>query len=120
LVAVQQYFEAKSSYASTSSMGFDVIILDLDMPIMNGFEACKRICMGFGSEDLQQIIRIASRGLIPGEDDAKEEHADDLSPCSEKPYIIALSGLITDSVVDKGIECGFDNFSKPTIFILFS
>lgn len=29
--------------------GFDVILLDLDMPIMNGFEACQRMREGPGS-----------------------------------------------------------------------
>ena len=39
LVALEQYFKVDQS----ESQQFDVIILDLDMPIMNGYEACKRI-----------------------------------------------------------------------------
>ncbi len=39
MVAVQNYVTYKAK--NYSQGGYDVIILDLDMPIMNGFEACK-------------------------------------------------------------------------------
>ncbi len=32
--------------------------------------------------------------------------------CKEKVYILALSGLITDNVIEKGSKRGFDDFSK--------
>jgi CheY-like chemotaxis protein len=46
---------------------FDVILLDLDMPIMNGYEACRRLRQtegDGGGEDLQQIFRIESKGKL--------------------------------------------------------
>lgn len=33
-----------------------------------------------------------------------------------KPFIIALSALITDSVIEKGIKSGFDDYSKCIYF----
>ena len=39
----------------------DLIILDLDMPIMNGFEACKRIRYGKGKKIITELFRIGEK-----------------------------------------------------------
>lgn len=56
LVAVQLYQQA-----SVQGKHFDVIILDLDMPIINGFEACKRIRKSDDRENLMQLIQIDTK-----------------------------------------------------------
>jgi hypothetical protein len=33
-------------------------------------------------------------------------------------YIVALSGLITDNIIEKGTKCGFDDFSKIAFKII--
>jgi CheY-like chemotaxis protein len=43
MIAVDRYMESQRKKTSTETRPFDVILLDLDMPIMNGFEACRRI-----------------------------------------------------------------------------
>ena len=43
------------------SKDFDVIILDLDMPIMNGFEACIKIRKGDENESIQELFRIENK-----------------------------------------------------------
>lgn len=50
----------KNFHAHKENMPFDVIILDLDMPIMNGFEACQRIRNkdDSGGGDLKLIFMI--------------------------------------------------------------
>jgi CheY-like chemotaxis protein len=41
---------------------FDVVVLDINMPIMDGFEACKRIHAYFNSIDYQKESEII--GLV--------------------------------------------------------
>jgi CheY-like chemotaxis protein len=50
LVAVNKSREAK----------YDVILLDLDMPIMNGYEACKRIREG-GREEIKELMIVRKK-----------------------------------------------------------
>ena len=88
---------------------FDVILLDLDMPIMNGFEACVRLRQGEGKgEDLQQIFRIESKAKVNGGSD----EIDMLREINDRVLIIALSALITDSIIEKIKASGFDDYSK--------
>ena len=84
-----------------------MIILDLDMPIMNGFDACKRFRHDQNA-GLKDLMRISSRFDIEQIEEQKE------IPFKREILIIALSGLITDSIVEKGKACGFDDFSKHT------
>jgi CheY-like chemotaxis protein len=86
------------AYNRSRQRAFDVIILDLDMPIMSGFEACQKIRAyeeegGEGITDLLQI----------GKNFARDESATqsllhfNQEPVSRfQPLIIALSALITD------------------------
>ena len=88
-----------------------MIILDLDMPIMNGFDACKRIRQD-PKAGLKELVRIHSRLHIENSSELIEEQKE--NPFQREILIIALSGLITDSIVEKGKACGFDDFSKHT------
>lgn len=38
-----QYNKMSPKFDKDEPLHFDIIILDLNMPIMNGYEACKRI-----------------------------------------------------------------------------
>jgi CheY-like chemotaxis protein len=40
LIAIELFQENKLLSKQDKSLPYDVIILDLDMPIMNGYEAC--------------------------------------------------------------------------------
>ena len=48
MIAVEKYLDFHRR-----GQAFDVIMLDLDMPIMNGFEACQQIRKQDSGDDLQ-------------------------------------------------------------------
>lgn len=88
---------------------------------MNGFEACKKLKMmhgeamvGEGSNMLQQLVSLNSKVEI----NTLEHMVDDQIP--KRPLIVALSALITDSIVEKIVKAGFDNFSKNSILHFYS
>ena len=71
---------------------YDVIMLDLDMPIMNGYEACAKIRQG-GSMEIAELFKIVQC---------------DNTHRQKQPLVIAYSALINLEVQDKCAECGFD------------
>lgn len=107
-----------------------MIVLDLDMPIMNGYEACQRLRQGEKKADLQEIFQIKKRsiaeevitiaeapssnpiGPTTGAAAASEESKNN---ANQKLFIVALSGLITEAVKEKGLKCGFDDFIETPI-----
>jgi CheY-like chemotaxis protein len=96
---------------------FDVIILDLDMPIVNGFEACMRLRQSEGKgggEDLQQIFRIESKAKKNG----GSSEIDIQREITDRVIIIALSALITDSIIEKIKACGFDDYSMLLVVLI--
>ena len=86
-----------------------MIILDLDMPIMNGFDACKRIRQD-PKAGLKELVRIHSR--LHNESSSEQIEDQKENPFQKEVLIIALSGLITDSIIELGKACGFNDFSK--------
>jgi CheY-like chemotaxis protein len=101
----------KKVKANQYALPFDVIILDLDMPIMNGFEACLKLRQGEGSgggQELQQIFRIETKAKLKN---AGGGDTTILGDINERLLIIAVSALITDSIVEKIKKCGFDDYS---------
>jgi CheY-like chemotaxis protein len=102
-VAVEQ-----NQHAVAQGDPFDVIILDLDMPIMNGFEACHQIRKSREDKgNLMQLIQIDKRKKLSGAagGDMSEEEGveqDLLEKLPDLTLIIALSGLITESIIEKG------------------
>lgn len=101
----------KKLKADQNALPFDVILLDLDMPIMNGFEACLKLRQGEGSgggQDLQQIFRIDTKSKLNNAGGGDTSKLDDIN---ESLLIIAVSALITDSIVEKIKKCGFDDYS---------
>ena len=94
-----------------------MIILDLDMPIMNGFDACKRIRQD-PKVGLKELVRISSRYHIEDSSELIEEQKENFF--QKEVVIIALSGLITDSVIEHGKACGFNDFSKLFLALIQS
>lgn len=132
----------KFNQRSASGMGFDLIILDLDMPIMSGYEACKKIRGTDNTTGIKDILLIDQKFLPrhPGQSKFAHKHAaqnaalmqglspvlngssffgqDAPSPCGQNkggslpPLIIALSALVEESTRVKCLDCGFDDVSK--------
>ena len=88
------------------------------MPIMNGYEACTRIRKNTAKESIRELLGFGgavqrrSTQLVGGPViDHRSNLQDDDLP-KEKVLIVALSGLITESVIERGQKCGFDEFSN--------
>jgi CheY-like chemotaxis protein len=95
--------------------GYDVVILDLDMPIMNGYEACTRIRKNLAKESIRELLGFGGNKRtthLGGPLIDRVFMNDEEEQNAERLYIVALSGLITEAVVEKGTRCGFDGFSK--------
>lgn len=88
-------------------------MLDLDMPIMNGFEACMRIKQAEGNggaaEDLQKIFQIDNKNKI---NSGSGGDGEDGRESGKEVFIIAISALITESIKEKIKASGFDDFSN--------
>ena len=101
---------------------YDVIVLDLDMPIMSGYEACRKIKMK-GDNAIKDILHIDQSILRMKRFDEEESKAH-LGPGSffcamedgalgfQQPLLVALSALVTEQVAQRCLECGFDEVSK--------
>lgn len=93
------------------------------MPIMNGYDACSKIRKGTAKETIQQLVFIGSlrKTQLVGAGSSQQNELYEASEVqrqqrqNQRLFIVALSGLITQSVIDQGTKCGFDDFSKLTI-----
>jgi CheY-like chemotaxis protein len=108
-------------YSESIGKPYDLIILDLDMPIMNGYEACQKIRRVGVHESIKELLRIETKKKIGGVVQKRKVTDNDIieDRNKEKIYIVALSGLITDNVIEKGSKCGFDDFSNFSFLIIF-
>ena len=108
-------------YSESIGKPYDLIILDLDMPIMNGFEACQMIRRVGVHESIKELLRIETKKKIGGVVQKRKVTDNDIieDRNKEKIYIVALSGLITDNVIEKGSKCGFDDFSNFLLLLFF-
>lgn len=78
---------------NTENYRFDFIVLDLEMPIMNGYVTCQKICE-FYSKD-EKFFKNQSKS------DIWEE-------INERPLIIACTGCLNESIELEAKSCGFD------------
>ena len=72
-------FEAVKFVEDEGSQNIDFILLDLDMPILDGFEAC------------QQLIKYYDEKMEP------------------RPMIVAYSGFVDEHIKLQALNTGFDD-----------
>ena len=94
-----QAFEILSK--QTEDNLFDIVILDLNMPISDGFETCKNIVKFFKDKGIFKIDQSYVSNL-------SSSHGSSLPFKYFKPVIVALSSLITKSIEKKTEEAGFN------------
>ena len=97
---------------------FDFILLDLDMPILNGFDTCKRI-LSILDDNKTQLFHTSSLSKITDKVDKSGTFNEDFGEVTEldvinslkeesKPLLIAYTELLDDEVVKKCQNYGFD------------
>ena len=102
---------------------FNVIILDLSMPILNGFDACTKILAlfkdikspKFVSNNLDKNKKISvsmsnSSNLIQRSDSIGYRASMNSQDFVLKPVMIACSGYLDEKTQEKIENCGFDDF----------
>lgn len=99
LVALEKYREKENLY--------DMILLDLDMPIMSGYEACQMI-RSLSNNDAACAIK----GLFKIVQESKLLLDDEEKSKPPKILIIAYSGYVNAEVVERCLASGFDDVSK--------
>ena len=114
---------------------FDVVILDLNMPILDGYEACKQILQIYKEFNDKQIRLIGKqRECLDNEQNSSEGHSQHSSMLSlsdmllinkaknmklqlqdfnydyveRRPIMIASSAFISDKIQENCISIGFD------------
>ena len=103
---------------------FNVIILDLSMPILNGFDACTKIgalfkdikSLKFESNNLDKNKKILSvsmsnsSNLIQSSDSFGYRASMNSQDLVLKPVMIACSGYLDEKTQENIENCGFDDF----------
>lgn len=75
----QEAYDLVTSTHHHKLQNFDLIVLDLTMPILDGFDACRKIISFFDNQNVVQM-----------------------------PHIIALTGYLNDRIEKECEEVGFD------------
>ena len=75
-------------------MTFDLIILDLNMPVTDGFEACEK------------ILKLCSISSISNNNKSAKIMGNNMEVY--KPHIVAVSSYIDSKTYTKAQESGFD------------
>lgn len=89
---------------------FDLIVLDLNMPISNGYEACKNIVNLYA--DNKQLFKLMKEESMSNviEQNQKSYDSLHLQDTDLKPIIVACtSDIIDDNLLQKLFKIGFDN-----------
>ena len=90
----------------------DFVLLDLDMPIMNGFEACQQIIDFFSNKNIfkPEKTKKHQRGYKKknfSEKSIAESVNEIIEDMYMHPLMVAYSGLVNDDVRKKCYEAGF-------------
>jgi CheY-like chemotaxis protein len=81
----------------------DLILLDLDMPIMNGYEACRKIeTLADESKNLFKVVKD-----ISSKSSSNSELMEFAKEVQNYPIIIAYSGLVNNEVRKQCEKAGF-------------
>lgn len=84
---------------------YDLVVLDLDMPVCDGFEACKSICKHF--ENKYVPLRRSSNRHTSGTGRMKDYI----------PIIVAVSGFIDAATENKIEDSGFNSFFEAPLSV---
>ena len=88
----------------------DFVLLDLDMPIMDGFESCKQIFSLFQGSDM--LFKLEDEN--PPE---KRSVSNIIEDMFTQPLMVAFSGLVNDEVTSKAMKLGFDEIIEAPLTI---
>ncbi len=94
---------------------YDLILLDLDMPILNGFDACKQIREAESgiSHGLYTLLRVEMNH------DLNMSHytLNLLQSHQERrgPLIIALTAFLTAETIERCRDCGFNDWIESPL-----
>ena len=93
-------------------MKLDFVLLDLDMPIMNGFEACRQIIDFFSNSNIfkPEKTKKLERGYKKrnlSDKSIAESVNEIIEDMYMHPLMVAYSGLVNDDVRRKCKEAGF-------------
>jgi CheY-like chemotaxis protein len=84
----------------SKTKNYDFIILDLDMPIMDGFETCAKIRKKH-EQEIQDLLLVNVESVENSQKYNKKQ-----------PIIIALSAFVNSEVIVKTASVGFDFCGK--------
>jgi CheY-like chemotaxis protein len=83
---------------------YDLVILDLDMPVCDGYDAC------------QQIKMLFTKQVIPAQD-YETDHKFGGTLADYIPWIVAVSGYIDADTENKIQQTGFDSYFEQPLSV---
>ncbi|KAL5346645.1 hypothetical protein ACLOAV_008352 [Pseudogymnoascus australis] len=94
--------------------GYDVIFMDISMPVLNGFDATRQIRAIEGRRQKKVITTVRERKPDGGKDRLKDR---DLEKLSTPALVIALTGLASSRDQNEAFASGIDLYlTKPVAF----
>ena len=95
------------------SKEYDVVLLDLDMPILDGYGACKQI------KDIQINKKQGLHAILQVENSLQDlfNHSSNMNQEVQKAnknkmLVIALTAYLNQEIIEKSIRAGFDDWSN--------
>lgn len=101
-VAINGYQAFEILSKQVEETRFDLVLLDLNMPISDGYETCKNITKYFHCEGIFKLYQSHNS------DHSSSNGATEMSLKHYKPVIVALSSFVNDQVQQKTSKAGFD------------